>query len=279
MCFWSFWESWPLRVGRGVISCRRAVTVQPSSLFSTQAGADASKMQHTSQFLRTNARGRGPPTRNTIAQFLRKKFKISQHLSANRRHCSFSLTFPFPLTDSGLSPQKLYKFDKMATKLSLKRRKKTGVSSLERPETEVTIEDAVSSLAHPEAKSEAKSKDPDVANLTEPSPACTAFSAAAMQDQAMKNDSDDDLNDFQPPPDLRNLLLETIPPKSAAIYRKSWADFYKFLRLPEDQQPTEANYLFYFDYLRRTKKFKGSTLWTLYAHLNGCHQRLYGEFF
>jgi hypothetical protein len=88
------------------------------------------------------------------------------------------------------------------------------------------------------------------------------------------DDRDANLTDFQ------TLLLRTLPAKSAEEYRKAWRLFRNFLGSNDDQIiPNEENYLYYFDYLRRLKNFKGSTLWSIYARLNGCHQRLYGKLF
>jgi hypothetical protein len=85
---------------------------------------------------------------------------------------------------------------------------------------------------------------------------------------------DGNLTDFQ------RILLRTLPAKSAEEYRKAWNLFRQFLGINDDQiVPNEQNYITYFDYLRRCRKFKGSTLWSIYARLNGCHQRLYGKLF
>jgi hypothetical protein len=91
--------------------------------------------------------------------------------------------------------------------------------------------------------------------------------------------SDEDFSDFQ----LRSveeLLMDSIPQKSIAIYKKTWSIFRNFLGTNNDDiAPSEKNYIQFFDFMRRKKKYKGSTLWSVYSRLNGCHSRLYGEYF
>ncbi len=77
-------------------------------------------------------------------------------------------------------------------------------------------------------------------------------------------------------PSLDQLLMETLPQKSIERYKTSWKLFRSHMKLSDDVIPNEEVYLRYFYYLRKEKKFKGSTLWSIYSRLNACHSRLYG---
>jgi hypothetical protein len=66
--------------------------------------------------------------------------------------------------------------------------------------------------------------------------------------------SDEDFSDFQ----LRSveeLLMESIPQKSIAIYKKTWSIFRNFLGTNSDDiAPNEKNYIQFFDYIYATKE-------------------------
>ena len=69
-------------------------------------------------------------------------------------------------------------------------------------------------------------------------------------------------------------ILEALPPtKSAAAYVQAWNYFTQYRALREDtvKEPGEAIYVKYFDYLRNTKKYEASSMWTTYSMLNNTH--------
>ena len=70
------------------------------------------------------------------------------------------------------------------------------------------------------------------------------------------------------------IMNNIAPLKSAHEYDLAWAKFEAFRNNAEE--PHEADYLKYFDYLHDGKKFKASTLWKNYGMLNNVHQRKYG---
>ena len=70
-------------------------------------------------------------------------------------------------------------------------------------------------------------------------------------------------------------ILDELPPtKSAAEYIRAWNYFMEFRAAREttDNEPGEAIYVKYFDYLRNTKQYQASSLWTTYSKLNNNHQ-------
>ncbi len=100
-------------------------------------------------------------------------------------------------------------------------------------------------------------------------------------------------------PSLDQIFASLAPEKSKARYDKCWEMFQDFLctgqvtdatgttdeqsthqrqdpKILQNRSPTEEDYIKYFWYLRHTKKFKSSTLWSTYSRLNNNHQRLYG---
>ena len=86
----------------------------------------------------------------------------------------------------------------------------------------------------------------------------------------------EDVSDFVLP-SVDDILLNSIPEKSVEQYKKSWQRFLSHMKINNETIPSEEDYLRYLDYLRRERKLKGSTLWTIYSHLNGVHQRRFGE--
>ena len=75
---------------------------------------------------------------------------------------------------------------------------------------------------------------------------------------------------------IEDILLKSIPPKSAELHQKTWKIFKKCSGLDDATNPIEEDYLRYFDFLRHEKKLKGSSLWTIYSRLNSVHLRLTG---
>lgn len=100
-------------------------------------------------------------------------------------------------------------------------------------------------------------------------------------------------------PSATEILEGLAPSKSVSAYKRYWMDFQMFLqkglsRVDEDnfnldiddkddeevekeQEPKEEDYVRYFYYLKNTRKFKASSLWSIYSRLNNCHQRKFGS--
>ena len=71
------------------------------------------------------------------------------------------------------------------------------------------------------------------------------------------------------------IMNAAAPLKSAYRYDQEWKKFEEFRG--NSDEPGEAEYLKYFDYLHEGKEFKASTLWKMYGILNSNHQRKYGR--
>ncbi len=56
---------------------------------------------------------------------------------------------------------------------------------------------------------------------------------------------------------LQEILLETLPKKSAAQYQKAWQMFKSEMAIPDDVTPTEAQYLRYFFEDQARKELQG----------------------
>ncbi len=100
------------------------------------------------------------------------------------------------------------------------------------------------------------------------------LSASAVADN-MEND--DGLTDDPIPESLENIMLESMPKKSRKAYEKAWTEFRKDERINDGTMPNESNYLRHFSKLRKERKLKGSTLWSMYSRLNAFHSSLYGK--
>ena len=73
-----------------------------------------------------------------------------------------------------------------------------------------------------------------------------------------------------------DLILEgTLPTESKTTYLKAWNDFIKIMNIHE--QPTEENFIKYFDFLRTEKQQKASTIWCTYSKLNSIYQRNFNQ--
>ena len=71
------------------------------------------------------------------------------------------------------------------------------------------------------------------------------------------------------------IMDKAAPLKSAFRYDQEWQKFEEFRG--NSDEPEEADYLKYFNYLHEGMKFKASTLWKMYGMLNSNHQRKYGR--
>ncbi len=86
----------------------------------------------------------------------------------------------------------------------------------------------------------------------------------------------EDVGDFVFKP-IEELLMDTLPQKSIGDYKKTWQKFLEEMSITSNEAPSEEDYLRYLEKMRRVKKYKGSTLWSLYSKLNAVNQRLYGK--
>lgn len=75
--------------------------------------------------------------------------------------------------------------------------------------------------------------------------------------------------------DVDEILLGTLPNNSQELYSKRWGEFIIFIG--EQRNPEETDFLQYFNSLRNNKKYKASTLWTIYSMLNSVYQKYYGK--
>lgn len=71
-------------------------------------------------------------------------------------------------------------------------------------------------------------------------------------------------------------ILESVNPiKSKKSYDKAWEEFQIFSN--KEGKPGEDEFIQYFDYLKNTKRFASSSIWSHYSMLNNKYQLLYGE--
>ena len=89
---------------------------------------------------------------------------------------------------------------------------------------------------------------------------------------------------------IEKILSDVVPNKSKQAYDKTWSDFELFRRSSDtknenkdetnqqiNDEPGEEDYMQYFYYLHKEKKFKSSSLWCMYSRLNNNHQRRFGQ--
>ena len=74
--------------------------------------------------------------------------------------------------------------------------------------------------------------------------------------------------------DLAEIYKELGPGKSESVYKKRWEEFISYVGTEE---PQEAEFAKYFSHLKNDKKFKSSSLWSVYSILNSYNKRLYGK--
>ena len=74
---------------------------------------------------------------------------------------------------------------------------------------------------------------------------------------------------------VEDIIGDIGPSKSKKLYEKEQQNFRDFCQ--KTTQPLEDDYLQYFDFLGRVKKFQASTLWTKYSMLNSASHLNYGK--
>jgi hypothetical protein len=77
------------------------------------------------------------------------------------------------------------------------------------------------------------------------------------------------------------LMNDTYPAKSKTLYLEAYSNFEQFLKREKqfvpNVVPTELSLLNYFSYLRKTKKWVATTLWSQYSRLNAVMKRKFGK--
>ena len=73
---------------------------------------------------------------------------------------------------------------------------------------------------------------------------------------------------------MEDILGELLPAKSGKAYSSAWKAFVEFLG--HNNEPSEMDYIQYFDFLKATKDYKASSFWVMYSKLNSMHQRTFG---
>ena len=77
------------------------------------------------------------------------------------------------------------------------------------------------------------------------------------------------------------LMSETYPAKSKAVYQAAYTNFELFLKSEKKFEPNvapdETSFLNYFRYLRNVKAWGASTIWSTYSRLNAVLKRRYGS--
>lgn len=73
---------------------------------------------------------------------------------------------------------------------------------------------------------------------------------------------------------MQRILDEMVPAKSKKDYENA---HHLFMDFCNQETPTEELYMTYFDHLRHQKKYKSTTLWSIYSKLNSHHQASTGR--
>ena len=72
------------------------------------------------------------------------------------------------------------------------------------------------------------------------------------------------------------IMKGALPLKSNKKYEDTWKDFCDFVKLGSIE-PSEENFLQYFDHLKNQKKYAPSTTWSIFSMLNHKFQLLFGK--
>ena len=67
-------------------------------------------------------------------------------------------------------------------------------------------------------------------------------------------------------------LAKNVPEKSKRHYERTWKEFETFRGKVGDEEPTEEDYLKFFNYLAEVRKFKSTSLYGYFSRLNNGHQ-------
>ena len=77
---------------------------------------------------------------------------------------------------------------------------------------------------------------------------------------------------------VKKAVAKNVPEKSRQDYERTWKAFATFTEKGGDEEPTEDDYLRFFNYLAEVKKCKWSTLDAYFSRLNTGHQTRHGMF-
>ena len=98
--------------------------------------------------------------------------------------------------------------------------------------------------------------------------------AAASPNHLDGVDNSDGWNDES----AEEILAKVGPAKSLKLYEKEWLKLSKFLKKDlTTYEPVESDYIRYFNFLRKAKKQKCSSLWTIASRLSNCHAVSYSS--
>ena len=79
---------------------------------------------------------------------------------------------------------------------------------------------------------------------------------------------------------VEEILAKVGPAKSLKVYEKAWLNLSRFLKKDlGSYEPSEGDYIRYFNFLRKAKKMKFSSLWTIHSSLSNCHAVSYSCLF
>ena len=73
-------------------------------------------------------------------------------------------------------------------------------------------------------------------------------------------------------------VAKNVPEKSRLIYERAWREFEAFTGKVGNEEPTEEDYLKFFNYLAEVRKCKWSSLFSYFSRLNTGHQTRHGVF-
>ena len=67
-------------------------------------------------------------------------------------------------------------------------------------------------------------------------------------------------------------MANQAPAKSRDVYEKAWRNLASFLKKDLGKyEPQESDYIRYFNFLRKGKKYKATTMWSMYSRVKNCH--------
>ena len=144
-------------------------------------------------------------------------------------------------------------------------------------------------LSQERTSSAANNSDPTTGNLDSPpvrnqDQAATATPLPSAADGAHNpTEGGTDSQVEVSSPNWENVSAEEImakagPAKSLNAYEKSWLNMGKFLKKDLGvYEPSEDDYIRYINFMRVAKKFKWSSIWSIFSRLKNCHQRRFAS--
>ena len=71
-------------------------------------------------------------------------------------------------------------------------------------------------------------------------------------------------------------VQDSLPPKSLVVYQKAWNEFISVMKISEETQPTQEDYLGFLKYLREERGYRGKSMSSILSRLNGLHSKKFG---